>query len=383
MATIGLVCVDEGDRRKLSLMAGESGHRVEGAGRLLEAVELLRERPPRAMLVVDSPQQDAETAVRELLRVSPLLPVVVALSERNATRAVRLMRSGASEVVAPPWTREALQACLAKALRLPGTVYSVAKVPRRPTAAVYFFSVLTFFGVCFGALAVRRQARLAQEALEHKEYWDVPYKHPAGMAFDKGELWVADWFTQSLYGHDPVSLSVRRIVHFTEEPPVALAFAADSVWTASASGRLARRMKDARMTAVQSYAPALHTTCVVFDGLYLWTCDAKAGKLVKRLTDADLTIVTSYRYPGKSPAGLIFDGKTLWSLDSVNHELIRHNIERPDEAIEKVGLPEYGDGDYRPSGLAFDGEHFWTVGEALPKDSRPARIFRHAVGGAR
>ena len=205
MATIGLVCGNEADREKLSLMAGESGHLVQGAGRLPEAVEILRERRPRLMLIVDSPQQDAENLLREILRVSPLLPVVVALKERDATRAVRLMRTGACEVVAPPWTREALQACLAKAMRLPGTVYSVARVPRRPSAPVYFFSVLAFFCAAFGTMALNRQARLRQEALEHKEYWDLPYKHPAGMAFDSGSLWVADWFTQSLYSHSPDS----------------------------------------------------------------------------------------------------------------------------------------------------------------------------------
>src|SRR5258708_3627602 len=125
MATIGLVCPNEDDRRRLALMAGESGYLIAGAGRLQETVEILRENRPRLMLVVDSPEQDAETMVREVLRLSPLMPVVVALKERDATRAVNLMRTGAAEVIAPPWTRENLQACLAKTTRFQGTAFSV------------------------------------------------------------------------------------------------------------------------------------------------------------------------------------------------------------------------------------------------------------------
>ncbi len=382
MATIGLVCGNEQDRERLALMAGEAGHLVHGAGRLPEVVEILRENRPKLMLVVDSPQQDAETLVREILRVSPLIPVVVALKDRDASRAVRLMRTGASEVVAPPWTREALQSCVAKALRLPGTVFSVTRVPRPPTAQAYFFTVLLFFCAAFGWMTLQRQAKLRQETLERRDYWDLPYKHPAGMAFDAGRLWIADWFTQSAYSHDPATMEMRRIVHFTDEVPVALAFGADAVWTAAASGRIDRRMKDARWTSVQHYADAAPNTLgMAFDGLYLWTCDSRRHQIHKHLLDADLTTVASYRYPGLVPAALVFDGKDLWSLDAVNRELIRHNIERPDEALERIALPEYKDGRYRPAGLAWDGERFWSVGEAIPKDSGPARVFRHYVAG--
>jgi CheY-like chemotaxis protein len=382
MATIGLVCGNEVDRELLALMAGECGHLVQGAGRLPEVVEILRERRPKLMLVVDSPQQDAETLVREILRVSPLIPVVVALKDRDASRAVRLMRTGACEVVAPPWTREALQACVGKALRLPGTVYSVTRVPRPPTAQAYFFSVLLFFCAAFGWMALQRQAHLRQEILERKDSWELPYKHPAGMAFDGGQLWIADWFTQSVYAHDPSSLALRRIVHFTDEVPLALAFGTDAVWTASAAGRITRRMKDAGWTRVQTYADgAPNTLCMAFDGLYLWTCDSRRHQLHKHLLDAQLTTVASYRYPGVAPVALAYDGKNLWSLDAANRELVLHNIDRPDEAVERIPLPEYKDGRYRPAGLAWDGERFWSVGEAIPKDSRPARVFRHYVSG--
>jgi len=75
---------------------------------------------------------------------------------------------------------------------------------------------------------------------------------------------------------------------------------------------------------------------------------------------------------------LAFDGKTLWSLDSANRELVRHNLERPDEATGRVSLPEYRGGEFKPMGLAWDGTRFWTIAERVPKGSGPARLFKHA-----
>src|SRR5690349_9897191 len=140
MATIGLICSDEADRQALSLMAGEAGYMVCSAARLHEAVEVLRERRPKAVLVVDADGREGETLVRELLRVSPLLPVVVALKRRDATRAVALMRAGAAEVIAAPWTRENLRSCLGKTLRFQGTAFSVVKARKRRSAHFYFLA---------------------------------------------------------------------------------------------------------------------------------------------------------------------------------------------------------------------------------------------------
>ncbi|OGR82624.1 MAG: hypothetical protein A3J74_06610 [Elusimicrobia bacterium RIFCSPHIGHO2_02_FULL_57_9] len=379
MAIIGVVCADEDERARLSLIAGESGHLVHGAPRLEQALEILRENRPRLMLVVDSSEQDAQSVMREMSRVSPLLPVVVALKNRDANRAVALMRQGAAEVIAPPWTRENIRACLAKTMRLQGTAFSVETPPRPRSVLLYFFFVLAFFAVCFSALALKRQAWLKAQALAARDFWDLPYKHPAAMGFDGKELWIVDWFTQSLYLHDANGLALRRLVHLTAETPVALTFATDAVWTVAASGMIIRRMKNAALTPLEKYKDAAPNTLgMAFDGLYLWTCDSRLNQLHKHLIDFQLSLVASYPYPGFRPAALVFDGKTLWSLDAANRELIQHNLERPDEAVGRVPLPEYRDGRFKPVGLGWDGERFWTVGEK-ERESGPARVFRHAV----
>lgn len=379
MAIIGLLCSDEADRRRLSLIAGESGHLIHGAARLQDAVELLRERRPRLMLVVDSPGHDAAVVVREMLRAAPLMPVVVALTDRDATRAVALMRTGAAEVVPPPWTRESLQACLSKSLRFQGTSIALTRRPRSRALPLYFAAVALFLGSAFGYHAHQRSQQLAALASQgERRRWDLPYRHPSSMAFEGGKLWVSDWFSQSVYVHDARTIGVARVIHFPDETPMAFTVAADSAWTADAAGMIVRRIKDAKLTAV-GRAPAPRTLGLAFDGLYLWQLEGGEKPVIrKRLPDASLTVMGAFKYPGVKPAALCWDGRELWSLDAGNRELVRHNLERPDEAVERVSLPEYKDGLYRPVALGFDGERFWTIGERQPKDSGPARLFKHA-----
>lgn len=382
MATLGLLGPDGAERDRLGLIAGECGHAVRGAHAVLEAVELLREARPKVMLLLDAPGHDAAAALRELLRASPLLPVVVALHRRDAARAVKLMRLGAAEVVAPPWTREALEAVLAKAARYQGTALKVVRTRAASRWPYFALAVCLFFAAALGRASWLRRERLALEAAQVRTSWDLPYRHPAGMAFEGGSLWVADWFSQSLYAHAPADASVRRLVHFPADMPVAVAMGAGAGWTVTATGAVVKHQLDAKWTVLDRL-PGLGVgaTGLVYDGLYLWLADAKGRRLQKRLPDARLSLVASYKYPGQEPTGLAFDGRSLWSLDGPNRRLVRHNLERPDEALEEIPLPEYSDGKYRAAGAAWDGGRFWTVGERMPRGSGPARLFQHPPRG--
>jgi DNA-binding response OmpR family regulator len=384
MASIGLLAAQTGDREELTMLLGELGHRAEGAGALEAALETARERRPRAFVIVDGGGADAELLTRELTRAFPLLPVVVALKTRDARRAVALMRAGAAEVVAPPWTREDLKACVSKSLRSPGTVLSPLRMtPRRRSPVWYALAVGCFLAAALGSASLKRRARLQAEAAARVDHWTLAVSHPAGLAFDGKDLWVVDWFTQSFYQQSSEDAKVIAVHHLTAETPVAAAFSADSVWTVTADGTIARRMRDAKLTTLQRYPRAAPNSAgLAFDGLYLWTLDQRRKTLTKRLLDEALTPVASWRLPGLKPVAVVWDGKALWTLDAGDRVLRRHDLERPDLALALVPLPEYGDGLYAPTGLAWDGERFWTVAERRD-GSGPGRLYRHAAEGNR
>lgn len=378
MAAIGLLAAEAGDREELAALLGELGHSAEGSGRLAEALEFARERRPRAFVVVDGGGADAETLARELSRAFPLLPVVAALKTRDAARAVALMRAGVIEVVAPPWTREDLRACVSKGLRSPGTALSPVRLaPRRRSPAWYALAVGGFLAAAIGVASLKRERANAAAEAARVDHWLLPVSHPAGLAFDGRDIWVVDWFSQSLYQESRVDPRVLAVRHLPAETPVAAAFAADAVWTASADGTVVRRMRDAKLTPLQRYPKAAPNSAgLAFDGLYLWTLDAHARTLSKRLLDADLTVVSKTRVAGLKPNALLWDGSALWILDAGDRVLRRYDPVDPSTAVAVLPLPEYSDAVYAPTGLAWDGGRFWTVAER--RDGKgPAQLTRH------
>jgi len=378
MAAIGVLAKEAADRELLGLMLGELGHSVEGAGRLEEAIEFARERKTRAFLLVDGGGADAEILTREMIRAYPLMPVVVALKVRDASRAVALMRVGASEVVAPPWTPEDLKASVSKGLRFQGTVVTVSNIaPRRNSPIWYALSVALFLAAGLGVASLKRVEKNQAAAAARVDRWELPVRHPAGLAYDGKSLWLVEWFTQSFYSLSPSDTTVQLVRHLTAETPVAAAFTAEAMWTVSADGTVIRRMRDDKMTPLTRYPrSAPNSAGLAFDGLYLWTLDSRAKVLRKHLVDRELTVLSTYKWRGAKPAGLVFDGRTLWTLDAADRRLQRHGLERPEEIIGALPLPEYAEGAYIPTGVSWDGTRFWTVGEAT--DGRgPARLVRH------
>lgn len=382
MAAISLLAAETQDREELRTLLGELGHAAEPSSRLAEAVEAARERAPRAFVIVDGGGADAELLTRELSRAFPLTAVVVAQKTRDASRAVALMRAGALEVVAPPWTREDLKACVSKSLRFQGTSLAPVRLaPRRRSALTFWLCAGAFLAAGLGAASLKRADRLRRDAAAYAarpQSWLLPVSHPSGLAHDGRHIWVVDWFTQSLYEQSPEEaprvLSVR---HLTAETPVAAAFGGDAVWTVSADGTVVRRMRDAKLTPLARYPKAAPGCAgLAFDGLYVWTLDGRKKTLTKRLLDDALTPVATWRLPGQKIAGLVWDGHGLWTLDAGDRVLRRHDLEKPDLVLALEALPEYGDGVYVPAGLAWDGERFWTVGERRDGQG-PARLARH------
>jgi hypothetical protein len=285
---------------------------------------------------------------------------------------------GAVEVVAPPWTPEDLKASVSKGLRFQGTVMTVARAaPLSRSPIWYALSVALFLAAGLGVASLKRADLNRAAVAARTDRWELPVRHPAGLAFDGRSLWLVEWFTQSFYALSTVDTNVQLVRHLTAETPVAAAFTTEAMWTVSADGTVIRRMRDDAMTPLMRYPKAAPNSAgLAFDGLYLWTLDARAKVLRKHLVDRELSVIATYKWRGLKAAGLLYDGRSLWSLDAANRRLLRHGLDHPEEFVDSIPLPEYAEGAYQLVGAAWDGARFWTVGEAIDGKG-PARLVRH------
>jgi len=385
MAVIGLIAKDDAARRELQLCIEELGHRAAPAHDVKSGLELLFSEKPRVFLVAQDPADDAaESLMFELEREAPLTPVLVALTRRSAPRALELLKAGAHEVVAAPFSAGGLRGSLSKALRWRGTWFeeprpaAVAETTRA-VGAWLLAGVLLAAGA--GGLAILHQRRkaAAQAALPvPARQWTLPYGHPAGLAFDGKELWVSDWFSATVHRHDPADMRVTASATLPREVPGAIAFAGGALYAASGPRVIVKRMLDGRLSPLERFEDhAPQTVGMAFDGLYLWTVDSKTGRLHKRVLDGELTVAKSYDYPGGKAVALAFDGKKLWSLDAAQKELLRHDLSDPRRVLLRWPLRDYPAGAWTPVGLAFDGRRFFTAAVLREGAASEGRIFVH------
>ena len=90
-------------------------------------------------------------------------------------------------------------------------------------------------------------------------------------------------------------------------------------------------------------------------------------------------MIKSFPYPGGKPVALAFDGKTIWSLDSINRELLRHDLSNPERVTMRLPLDQYRGSEWNPTGLAFDGKNFYTTAEQRPIGDTAGRVFVHSI----
>lgn len=384
MAVLAVVAKDEAKRVELKLALEELGHLVAAAKDLPGAMEVVSRQRPRLMIVAQEPSETvAESALAELEREAPLLPVIVAMTERKAARALELLKAGAYEVVAPPWTADHLSATVSKALRFKGTAFEASR-PIEKKAGVGLYAVLGLLLVAlaagWGALERhRRFAQLAEAPVPPTEF-ALPYAHPGGLAYDGKRYWISDWFSQTIHRHDPSNFAVVRTRYLPQEVPGALAYAGDALYAAAAPRGIVKHLLDDRLTVLgRSTDAAPQTVGLAYDGLYLWSVDTKTKKIHKRIPDEGLSVIESYKYPGGIPTALTYDGRALWSVDWTNRELLRHDLKNPERVTMRIPLDAYRGARWKPTGLAFDGTRFVTVAEEQPRGEGPGRVFLHEV----
>ena len=385
MAVIGLVAKDDAARRELQLCVEELGHRAAPAHDVKTGLELLFSEKPRVFLVAQDPADDAaESLLFELEREAPLTPVVVALTRRSAPRALELLKAGAHEVVTVPFSAAALRGSLSKALRWRGTWFEEPRptAPAETARAVgaWLVAGLLLALAAGGLFVLHRHRKAAAEAAvpAPATYWDLPYGHPAGLAYRDGELWVSDWFSATVHRHALPDMRLAASATLPREVPGAMAFGGGALYVSGGPRVIVKRMLDERLSALgRSDDQAPQTVAMAFDGLYLWTVDSKKGRLHKRVLDAELTVAKSYDYPGGKAVALAFDGRKLWSLDAKAGELLRHDLRDPRSVLLRWPVREYSSGEWTPVGLAFDGRRFYSAAVKRGGSASEGRVFSH------
>lgn len=297
----------------------------------MESALLKIPKDPPTLVVADRPSRIEEIhGLREVLRqAAPATPFLVVIPESRVDIALPTLRAGAYDCVARPLDKaQVLAAAKRAALRSGRTLFVPKLRPRRRRAGLVGALAIGFIAsASIVSLGTRRSPAPAL---------DLASATVSGLQWDGRRLWVGNWFDSTVTRYElgrsafgkSTRLLPREVVRLTDIQPILICDTPDAFFS------------------------------VGFD-LTLRAHDRAPGLPVRR----------SEKVPGTSPAGLAWDGKSLWSLDANSGLLYRH---RPDLGVAETVPSIIPD----PSGLAAD-DGLWVVGGT---PLRVARLERKGDG---
>lgn len=344
---------------------------------------LTQEKTHLLILAEKNGAKTAEDVLSETAKRDPKPAIVVGLDKHSMPRALELMNAGAWDCAQP----SILDSDLEKIFRR-GVERAESEPVRIPPRTPFWKKrqflagaiALVFLAAGGGILKFRLDQKAKQRA-ERAEYlsekqFPLPYSHPSAIAIQGSYFWIADWYAQSIYKHDPEpqGFVMQSVYHLADVNPVAIAWDGNDLWVLAAAHKIRKYSVGQKLTLLQSArTPGNNPAGMAFDGKNLWTADSGTRKIYRHAADKSLAVEEAFDYPG-IPLALFWDGSSLWSLEGGQNRLLRHAVQGKTLTVEKyVAMGAEGGSAAKRVGAAFDGERLWTLAE------KPPAIVRHAM----
>ena len=369
--TVQIITSSEKNRQTLAAIFRALGADAVFSLDLNDTLSIFEKVRPRVVFIVDSEDPPSEIKLRELKRIAPFLPLVILLKNRDASKAVELIKLGAFECAQSPWTEEELRPIYKKALNLGGTPLILdgealeAKKNRLAALAVSAALAAGLAAGWFSAsfLAARKYNRLPPPPTEIR----LPYSHPTGIAPEGENIVISDWYTQALYTHSASDFRIKSVASMPEETPAGLTSSPDAFWLQTASGIIEKRLKNPGLKLVAKIKNDRgNITGICHDGLYLWIA-YNDNTLSKRLPNDSLTELGTYAYPGRKIDAFSCDARFLWAADPEHKALLKMSLDQPGTLLSSSEIKQYSSKSLRITGLASKNGKIWFTAE--DKDS--------------
>lgn len=175
--------------------------------------------------------------------------------------------------------------------------------------------------------------------------------HPAGVAFDGANIWVANQNSNTvtkLRANDGYVLGT----YAAGTGPFGVAFDGANIWVTDYTGNTVKKLRASDGSVLGTYSVGSYPMGIAFDGTNIWVANSSDNNVTKLLA-SNGSVVGTYNV-GIAPAGLAFDGTNIWVANYGGNSVTK--------LLASSGgvAGTYTVGTY-PLAVAFDGANMWVV----------------------
>jgi hypothetical protein len=316
MSTILLMMNDKTKLGEITKILTVDDHKVIVAEKGLSIRGFVNDNPDTVM--IDAVYGAA--MIEETKKGLPNKPIICVLPSYDARLALEMMKAGAFDCIYPPFRKSGVIPVVEHAVGKSGPPKAGAgpKPITWKTHKKFFYAG----GVVLACLLLA--AVLFKPAKPMK--FDLPYNDPTAIVCDAGEMWISNWYTQSIYRYKATEdgLELKKSFYFSDFGPTALAKYDNYIWSLGNDLTLRQHMLNDNLDVVRTYKLTGHTpTGMVFINNNLWICDSAAKKFFQFIISNGLVLVNTYETGLQSPVGICWDGSSIWTVDAATNKLYR------------------------------------------------------------
>jgi CheY-like chemotaxis protein len=302
----------------LRAILSQAGNRITIVNDEASALRVIEQNVPNALVIGADFGDDF---IYNLHRSNQRLPIICWLSEYNSRIAVELMKKGAFDCLTPPMRVQEVIAVVSHALDT-GRVSMLRLLPiywafgkTRKYLLVAIACLLLFIGV--------RAVNQYRRPLEMR----LPYQDPTSVVCDGQNIWVGNWYTQSIYKYRIAGgeFVLLNTYYFSDFGPLALAWDGTYLWSVGNDLVVRQHLLNDKLEAYRSFHLSGENEPVglAVTNQYVYICDASQKRIFRHLNDDTFNLSTSYSFQLPNPVGLVWSDAGVYIADAETNRIFR------------------------------------------------------------
>lgn len=151
----------------------------------------------------------------------------------------------------------------------------------------------------------------------------------------------------------------------------AMAFDGTLMWVSDWGGKLEAYDPEETSKPQRSVTPAkvspYHPSALAFGGAYMWSLDSAQARILRHNSGTPEQVLFQRAAPGPAPTALAFDGEAVWSYDAANKAFYRHG--KDEGEVKAFAVAQ----DMVPTAMVWLGGRLWVF------DSKGRRLMIFAL----
>lgn len=318
---------NEYDRERLSRLFEYMGYTPLFVSNLNELFKILEKIIPLTVFILESTDPAPEIIIREIKRITPLLPVNIIMKEKNHIKKEKYTELGVFDTIETPWTSENILEIIKK---IENYKFESNIKNETITKNIILIGILAISLISMVIFFISHIKQKDKDLNRNQPLtMTLPSKNISGYFKKQNKLYIYDWLIQSFYTYNTTTDKLENVRLFkTSKIGIIVKDMKDFFAFVNDEYEIEKRLKDENFTLISKIKFGDRIDDLCYDNMYIWMLSE--NNLYKMINNDRLTTTEVYTLDKNKNIKYIACSKYKLYFYTPSQILYSHQ-EKPDE----------------------------------------------------